>query len=162
MKRDMQQGEKRKLHRYNGKGMKIMTKQILMDYIDACELIKETEEDIRRLRKKEVVQDKVSGSNPEFPYQRVNFNVSGIKETHLDKEQLKKEKELLKNTKKRAEKTKIEVEEWMDTIPLRMQRIIRYKIFERKSWEEVAIKMGENVTADSIRMEYNKFIKKQK
>lgn len=36
-----------------------MTKQILMDYIDACELIKETEEDIRKLRKQEIVHDKV-------------------------------------------------------------------------------------------------------
>lgn len=30
-----------------------------MDYIDACELIKETEEDIRKLRKQEIVHDKV-------------------------------------------------------------------------------------------------------
>ena len=40
-----------------------MSKKILWDYIDACELIKETEEDIRRLRKGETVHDKVSGSN---------------------------------------------------------------------------------------------------
>ncbi|MGN0271444.1 MAG: RNA polymerase subunit sigma-70, partial [Lachnospiraceae bacterium] len=31
-----------------------MTKQILTDYIDACELIKETERDIRKLRKQEI------------------------------------------------------------------------------------------------------------
>lgn len=139
-----------------------MTKQILTDYIDACELIKETERDIRKLRKQEIVHDKVSGSNPEFPYQSMNFNVEGAVEISLDEKHLEKEKELLKQRKKRAEEIKLEVETWMNTIPLRMQRIIRYKIFERDSWEKVAIKMGDNVTADSIRMEYYNFMKKQK
>lgn len=139
-----------------------MTKQILTDYIDACELIKETERDIRKLRKQEIVHDKVSGSNPEFPYQSMNFNVEGAVEISLDEKHLEKENELLKQRKKRAEEIKLEVETWMNTIPLRMQRIIRYKIFERDSWEKVAIKMGDNVTADSIRMEYYNFMKKQK
>ena len=139
-----------------------MTKQILTDYIDACELIKETELDIRKLRKHEIVHDKVSGSNPEFPYQSMNFNVEGAVEISLDEKHLEKEKELLKQRKKRAEEIKLEVETWMNTIPLRMQRIIRYKIFERDSWERVAIKMGDNVTADSVRMEYYNFMRKQK
>ena len=139
-----------------------MTKQILTDYIDACELIKETERDIRKLRKQEIVHDKVSGSNPEFPYQSMNFNVEGAVEISLDEKHLEKEKELLKQRKKRAEEIKLEVETWMNTIPLRMQRIIRYKIFERDSWERVAIKIGNNVTADSVRMEYYNFMRKQK
>ena len=139
-----------------------LTKQILMDYIDACELIKETEEDIRKLRKREVVHDKVKGSNPEFPYQSMGFNLEGTVETYLDEKHLEEEKELLKKRKKRAEEIKLEVETWMSTVPVRMQRIIRYKIFERDSWERVAIRMGDNVTADSVRMEYYKFMRKQK
>mgnify|MGYP004628407273 CR=1 FL=1 len=139
-----------------------LTKQILMDYIDACELIKETEEDIRKLRKREIVHDKVKGSNPEFPYQSMNFNLEGATETLLDDKHLEEEKELLKKRKKRAEKIKLEVETWMNTVPARIQRIIRYKIFERDSWEKVAIRMGDNVTADSVRMEYYKFMRKQK
>lgn len=139
-----------------------MDKSILSDYIDACELIKELEEDIQKLKKREAVQDKVSGSNPEFPYQAQSFSLNGIVETYLDEEHLKKEREILKERKRRAEKIKIEVEKWMNTIPLRMQRIIRYKIFERASWEEVANRMGGNITADSVRMEYYKFMREQK
>lgn len=139
-----------------------MTKQILMDYIDACELIKETEEDIRKLRKQEIVHDKVKGSNSEFPYQSMNFNIEGAVETYLDEKHLGEETELLKKRKKRAEEIKLEVETWMNTVPARIQRIIRYKIFERDSWEQVAIRMGDNVTADSVRMEYYKFMRKQK
>lgn len=139
-----------------------LTKQILMDYIDACELIRETEEDIRKLRKREVVHDKVKGSNPEFPYQSMGFNLEGTVENYLDEKHLEEEKKLLKKRKKRAEEIKLEVETWMSTVPVRMQRIIRYKIFERDSWERVATRMGDNVTADSVRMEYYKFMRKQK
>lgn len=136
-----------------------MDKSILMDYIDACELIKELEEDLQKLKKREVVQDKVRGSNPDFPYQAQSFSLNGMVEIYLDEEELKKEREILKERKRRAEQIKIEVEEWMNIIPLRMQRIIRYKIFERASWEEVANRMGGNITADSVRMEYYKFMR---
>ena len=68
-----------------------MDKKILSDYIDICELIRETEEEIQNLRKKEIVHDKVTGSNPEFPYQPKSFHISGVQEVHLDSAKLKKE-----------------------------------------------------------------------
>ena len=46
----------------------------------------------------------------------------------------------------------------MLTIPQRMQRIIRYRVFEEMPWNEVAIRMGRNATADSVRMEYIRFM----
>ena len=56
-----------------------MEKKVLEQYIDACELIKETEKDIRRLKKKRqtIVQTNVSGSNPEFPYNPQHFKMLG-------------------------------------------------------------------------------------
>lgn len=138
-----------------------MDKKILEDYIDACELIKETEDDIKKLRKREVVHDKVNGSNPEFPFQKMSFHISGVTETYLDENNLEKEKELLIARKQRAEKIKVEVEQWVNAIPVRIQRIIRYKIFERNSWEQVARRMGGNATADSVRMELERFLEKK-
>ncbi len=139
-----------------------MDKDILRDYIDACELIKETEEDIRRLYKKETAYDKVRGSNSEFPYQPQSFSMTGVVETALSSEQVKKEEKLLQERKQIAEQIKHKVEEWMNTIPVRMQRIIRYRIFERLSWDDVAVKMGRCATADGVRMEYYNFMKKKK
>lgn len=49
----------------------------------------------------------------------------------------------------------------MLTIPQRMQRIIRYRVFEELSWNEVAIRMGRKATADSVRMEYTNFMKSE-
>ena len=59
------------------------------------------------------------------------------------------------------EEIKRQVEAWMLTIPQRMQRIIRYRVFEELSWNEVAIRMGRKATADSVRMEYANFMKSE-
>lgn len=136
-----------------------MNKEILMDYIDACELVKETEADIRRLRKREVVHDKVAGSNPDFPYQAQNFNITGTKESSIDMKQLMKEQQLLEERKRTASHKKMIVEMWMKNVPARIQRIVRLKYFERLSWKQVAGSMGGNVTEESIRKEFETFLK---
>lgn len=138
-----------------------LNKQILSDYIDICELITETEEEIRNLWRKEIVHDKVTGSNPEFPYQKKGFHISGINEIYLDGQKLKKEIALLEERKQYAEKLKAEIDRWMKSIPARMQRIVRMKYFERKTWDEVAIKMGKTATAASTRMEFERFLQKK-
>ena len=139
-----------------------MDKRILNDYIDACALVKETEEDIRRLKKKKktVIQTNVKGSNPSFPYQAQHFKVQGTAFTYLDDSSLRMEEKLLEQRKESAEKIKRRVEEWMLTIPIWMQRIVRYKIFEERTWEQTAVKIGRKATGDSVRMEFNNFMKK--
>lgn len=141
--------------------MRQMDKTILQEYIDACELIRETEEDIRRLRRKKrtVIQTNVKGSNPKFPYQEQHFRVQGMAFTYVEDSRLRTEEKLLEERKARAEEVKLQVEEWMLTIPMRMQRIIRFKIFQGLSWEEVAVRMGRKATGDSARMEFNNFMK---
>ena len=138
-----------------------MSKKILWDYIDACELVKETEEDIRRLRRKETVHDKVSGSNPEFPYQAQSFSISGAVESRMGSSELERERELLHQRKENAEKIKLKVEEVMERAPARMQRIIRFKILERMKWEEVAVRMGGECTGESVRKEFDRFFEKK-
>ena len=49
----------------------------------------------------------------------------------------------------------------MDTIPARMQRIIRMKYFEKKTWEQVADKMGTDTTGESLRKEFDRFMRKK-
>lgn len=138
-----------------------MDKKILTDYIDACEFIKETEEEIKKLeKKKRIVQDKVRGSNPEFPYEKRSFHLGGTVETLAEAGRLARERQILEEQKSEAEELKLQVEEWMQEIPFRMQRIIRYKFFKELTWEEVATLMGRKYTADGVRMEFNNFMKK--
>ncbi len=138
-----------------------MDKKILTDYIDACEFIKETEAEIKKLeKKKRIVQDKVRGSNPEFPYEERSFHLGGTVETLAEAGRLARERQILEEQKVEAEELKLQVEEWMQEIPFRMQRIIRYKFFKELTWEEVSTLMGRKYTADGVRMEFNNFMKK--
>ena len=138
-----------------------MDKQILYQYIDACELVKETEEDIRKIKqtRKRIEQDIVKGSSHDFPYTPVNFHVEGLSYSAVsDPRGLEVQEQILEERKAAAQAIKLQVEAWMLTIPQRMQRIIRYKIFEEMTWAEVAVKMGRKATADGVRVEFQRFM----
>lgn len=146
---------------FDKKGVDTVDKHILNDYIDACELVKETDADIRRLKKKKktIVQTNVKGSNPDFPYQEQHFQIHGTAFTYQDDGNLRLEEKLLEQRKENATKVKMQVEQWLNTIPNRMQRIIRYKIFEGMTWEQVATRIGRNATGESVRKEFDNFMK---
>ena len=138
-----------------------LDKKILEQYIDACELIEETKAEIRKLKKqrKRIEQDVVKGSSPEFPYTSQSFHVEGIAYSVIkDPRALEIHENLLQKQIEDAAKIKLQVEEWMLTIPQRMQRIIRMKIFEEKTWGQVATRMGRKATADSVKMEFRRFM----
>lgn len=138
-----------------------MNKNILDQYMDACALIKETEADIQELKKrKRVVQDSVKGSNPEFPYQTQSFHIEGTIERTGDWSLLAAEQRILTDRKANAAKIKTEVEAWMNTIPQRIQRIIRFKYFQNLSWEETAELIGKGKSGESTRKELENFMKK--
>lgn len=136
-----------------------MDKQILEQYIDACELIKETERDLAKLRARryQTVHDTVEGSMEDFPYAAQRFHIEGVPDA---KERCEEALEIILQKRKQAARIiKVQVEEWMLTIPQRMQRIVRYKFFEGLSWGEVAVRIGRKATADGVRMEFTNFMK---
>lgn len=140
-----------------------MEKKVLEQYIDACELIKETEKDIRRLKKKRqtIVQTNVSGSNPDFPYNPQHFKIAGTTFTYEEDSRLRYEEKLLEERRENAQRLKVEVEQWMNHIPQRMQRIIKYKVFEGMSWSQVASRLGRKATEESVKKEYHRFFEEK-
>ena len=92
-----------------------MDKAILQEYVDACELVKETEKEIQKLnrKKKTIIQTNVKGSMHEFPYVEQHFKVQGTTFTVKDDSRLRYEEKLLERQKARAEQIKQQVEEWM-------------------------------------------------
>ncbi len=139
-----------------------MNKSILEQYEDACALVRETEQDIAKLRRRRetIHTSSVKGSQPDFPYIGAHFKVQGTAYTYNDDKRMREEERILEERKAKAEEIKLQVEQWMLGIPLRMQRIIRYKYFEGKSWEKVARLMGRKTTGESIKKEYQRFMKK--
>ena len=118
-----------------------MDKEILKQYIDACEQVKEAKEDILRLKKnrKKIVQDRVSGSAHEFPYTAKSFHIEGLSYPVVkDPDELDRREAILQERLQKAEEIKRQVEAWMLTIPQRM---------------------GRRATPDGIRKEYENFMK---
>ena len=141
-----------------------MDKDILRQYIDACAIVKETEEEIRRIKRqrKTIVQGVVKGSSKEFPYTLQDFHMEGIQYSVVqDPGHLEGEEGLLGQQKANAQDLKLKVEGWMLTIPMRIQRIIRYKIFQKLSWDEVATKMNEGKSGDAYRKQLDDFLKEK-
>lgn len=140
-----------------------MDRKILEEYIDACENIKDLERDIRKLKKqrKTIIQTNVTGSNPNFPFEKTHFKIVGAQFSYVEDRQLRTLERILVDRRSKAEQLKLGVEEWMNTIPQRMQRIIRYKLFEGMTWEQVAVRMGRRTTGDSVRVEYQRFMEKK-
>ena len=138
-----------------------MDKSVLLDYVDTCMLIRETEREIELLksRRRDIAQEVVSGSNPEFPFEKRSFTVTGTLYSFEDDRKLQKAEAILDHRLIELQEKKLKVEEWMNTVPSRMQRIIRYRVFQGLPWEAVAGKMGRSATGDSVRMELNNFLK---
>ena len=138
-----------------------MDKQILKQYTDACELIKDTKEETRKLRKRrsQIQNDSVKGSMQEFPYTLQTYHLEGLGyATVKDPDELDRMEDLLVERIKNAERIKRQVETWLNTVSPRMQRIIRYKIFEEMTWEQVAVRMGRRATAEGIKKEFQRFM----
>ena len=140
-----------------------MDKQILKDYIDAAELVKETEEDIQALegKKKQVAHICVKGSNPEFPYQEQHFSAEGTAFSWADDASLRDELKALAERKRLAEQIRARAQQEINRAPARIQRIIRFRYFKGMSWEETARRMGRGSTGDSVRMELDRFFSKK-
>ena len=96
-----------------------MDKSILYQYIDACELIKDTEKEIQKIKqkRKNIVQDKVKGSMYDFPFAPQSFVIRGIEYSEDDEKKLREQEQLLEEQKAAAEAIKLEVEGWMEAHP---------------------------------------------
>jgi DNA-directed RNA polymerase specialized sigma24 family protein len=134
-------------------------KQVLNDYVDACELVRETEEDIEALQNEEsmMTSDKVKGSMKEYPYIGKNFNIKGADRRQV--EHLRRKRLILNERKEKAEETKLQALEIINTAPPRIQRIIRYRYMEKLTWKEVAEKMDIRTTEKSVQKEFERFLK---
>ncbi|MCM1224611.1 MAG: hypothetical protein NC548_60200 [Lachnospiraceae bacterium] len=158
----------------------MVSKEILIQYTDLQQEVKEVREKIQRLEdsipkiekrineieKGETVKDKVRGGLGGLQ----SFNIEGVplKEYEKKKTDLLTKKLLLNNRKSTLKimefdllrKTN-EIEEFIASIDdSRMRRIINLRFIEGLSWFKVAERMGNNNTEDGVRMSFNRFMEK--
>ena len=138
-----------------------MDKKVLSEYTAACALVDKTKREIERLKKKRaaVHQTSVKGSNPEFPYQPMHFHIEGRKIDIKDEDRLAKEQQLLEERVLAAEEIVLQVQKFINGLSPRMAIIVIGHYLEGKEWSEVAKELGRGATADSVRMELDRFLK---
>ena len=100
-------------------------------------------------------------SDYDFPFGQISYTIRGIPYDSQDQKALERQEQILEERKAAAEVIKLQVEEWLSTVPPRMQRIIKYKIFEGMTWGEVAVRMGRKATADSVKKEFQRFMEEK-
>lgn len=137
-------------------------KQKLSQYIDIREEIKMLEKRIEKLEKsaRDIVSDVVDDTTSSFPIIQVHTKIQGtdIKTIH----KLDKLKAILNERYDKLLKVKIEVEEFIDTIPTsRLRRIYEYRYLDGYSWIKISQLIGSKSTEDSIRMEHDRFLAKK-
>lgn len=138
-------------------------KSVLVEYEDLCALVNETEEDLRRLRREHsnVAVDMVRGSNPNFPYEQRSFRIEGVSysEYKSDSRLIRETEKLLEERRKMCMEKRLEVDYWMNTIPVRVARIIRMKYFQKLTWTEVAMRLGYE-SGDAARIKLSRYLDK--
>lgn len=115
------------------------TKELLKQYNDLQKEIKELEQRIERVKNKsiQVVSDTVKGS-PYFPYNERVFKVTGIEEDKKE-QQLEKLNRILWKRKAKCEEFKLQIEEFINTIPdSRTRRVFSLRYIDGLNWLQIA------------------------
>lgn len=135
---------------------------ILKQYKDACALCEEIDRELEQLHKDRsvLVSDCVTGSDSHYPYTARKFTVSGLGVD--DSIRIDSKEKILLSRKAAAQQLKDKAEEQLGSLPVRIQRIVKYKYVDGLSWEKVADRMGGRSTGDSLRMEVNRYLNNKK
>lgn len=139
-----------------------MTKEELsqLRYLNKeIELLKQQIAELEHKMKTEIISDVVSGSNPEWPYERRRFHIEGIDAWGYEK-RLRRLKRRLERRLEELMNKREEIEEYIAAIPDSLVRqILSLRYINGLSWKQIAAHIGGGNTADSIRMIHNRFLK---
>ncbi len=132
-------------------------KQTLRQYNSIREEIKELRREIARLEKQETryATDKVTGSDNQFPYAKKHFTISGI----VEDRNLIRKKEILINRLEKCEELKMQIEEFISTIPDSLtRRVFRYRYIEGLTWLQIARRIGKYDESYPRKVIHNKYL----
>ena len=144
-----------------------MDKDILIQYSDLVEEVKDLRRRIRKLQddidKLEPVKDSVKGTRKDGTIGSITISGYPVPVYYRYKNQLEKRETALR--KKEAELLELvnTVEEYITGISdSKMRRILRYRYIDKLNWVQVAVRMGKKYTADGCRMLHNRFFEESR
>lgn len=134
-------------------------KELLQQYIDLQAEIKDLERRICKLENQvdRIEHDSVIGSDSEFPFTERPFHIQGL--NVKKQKRLKRLKRLLAKRKDTCEEMKIEIEEFIDTIPdSRTRRVFQYRYIDELPWQQIAFKIGKHDESYPRKMIHDKYL----
>ena len=139
-------------------------KEKLSQYWDMGKEMIDLEIKIEKLYDKEKFIDVVESSRKKFPFTKTSYKLESLELSDekifdtlgLNIDTLEKRYNNLLNLR-------AEVERIISNIPRsRLRRIFTYRYIDHNTWLKVAFKMDDGSTADSVRKEHDRYLKKQK
>lgn len=141
--------------------MVLVLKEELLQLCDIRNEIKEIKIKIDKLELKseQVISDSVESTTKSFPFMLTHERIEGI--DVKKKKRLEHYKNILEERYEKLLETQLKVEEFIDNIPTsRLRRIFTFRYIDQLSWDEIAAAISSKSTADSVRLEHNRFLKK--
>lgn len=138
---------------------KLSIKDKLNQLNDIRKEISELDYKIKKLEKEGFKLAAVQESRKRPPFGKHDIIIEA--QSPETRDLMSKYKSMLQQRLEKLLEVEIEVESFINTLPTaRLQRIFEYKCIDDYSWQKIAFIIGKGATADSIRMEYNRFLEK--
>lgn len=135
-----------------------MTKDKLVQYEDIKKEIIELEVKIKKLEDKGVVVSAIESSYNRPPYTKHNILIESANTELLRKANYYKS--ILQQRLDDLLMAQIEIEEYINSISFsRLRRIFELRYIEQYTWRKIAYMMKGKATADSVRMEHDRYLK---
>lgn len=139
-------------------------KKQLKQYVDLQDEIKDLELRIKKLNTKKRVEqsDTVVGSNAEFPYNPRIYTIIGLNEEE-HKEKLDRLNCILIKRKQKCEDLKIEIEEFISTIPdSKTRRVFTLRYIDGLTWLQIARRIERYDESYPRKMIHDKYLENEK
>lgn len=134
-------------------------KDCLLQYCDIKTEVRELEKRISDLEKQNNEYSIVQGSSLEPP-----FCLQEIKISHTDfrkAREIEKQKCILDERYTKLLEMQTKVEEEISKLPTsRLRMIFEFRYIDNLSWQQIAWRIGNKATAESVRKEYNRYLEK--
>ena len=146
-----------------------MTKEILIQYADVHQEVKdlrkrieETEKKIFALKRGGTVIDSVRGSRKDGTIGSIRIEGFPMAEYSKREDSLKRYVQLLMEKETDLLELLTKSEEFIETIPdSHLRMIIRYRVVDDLTWRQVAQRIGGGNTEDGVRMAFNRYFEEK-
>ena len=138
-------------------------KEYLKQYKSLSAEVIQLEEQLKKLNAAswEYESDGVQGSSKSLPYAKHNITIGGYCQKKSVLREISKLEQVYAGKLENLYAERVKAEKIFDSITdVKARTIIRYRYIDHMEWRDIAAKLNDDDTKDSVRMYVEKFLKK--